>query len=131
MDQVKLLDAINEARKVGMPSHELHIWVAWTILINLEFPEALEFACQFYRKNQSPSAKIGYHATITQAYMRLIYSSLKKFPDANFEEFRIHNEKLFVRNMAALKTHYTEARLWSKEAKENFVEGDLISLPTL
>lgn len=124
-----LADALDQFRKNPQSSHEFHIWVAWKILINMSFSEALEFGAHFYRTNQRPNAKIGYHATITHSYMRLIYQGIKRMPISTFEEFKVNNVKLFDGNFQALRDFYSDQRLWSKEAKMNFIDGDLSLLP--
>ncbi len=110
-------------------SHEKHIHVAWLLFNEFDRAKAIYLASVGYRVNQRPDAKIGYHATITIGYMHLVYDCMKQVPEISFQNFRTNNPLLFATNFKALRVYYSDELLWSKLARENFVDGDLKNLP--
>lgn len=72
----------------------------------------------------------GYHETITQAFMRLVYAAnLQTGPHATAEQFcRQHPELLEKR---ALLAYYSRERLMTWDAKRDFIEPDLQPLPSI
>ncbi|AMV28850.1 hypothetical protein VT84_30935 [Gemmata sp. SH-PL17] len=73
------------------------------------------------------SKPIGFHETITTAFVRVI--SMRAEAGEKFASFRKRNPDLFDRNLSALLAHYSPAQLFSEEAKVKFVEPDLEPLP--
>lgn len=71
--------------------------------------------------------KVGYHETITTAFVRLI--AARSRPGENFANFRKRNPDLFDRKLSALLAHYSPGLLFADGSKTKFVEPDLEPLP--
>ena len=70
---------------------------------------------------------VGYHETITTAFVRLVASRAR--PGETFAAFRKRNPDLFDRKLSALLAHYSRGVLSSEEAKTKFAQPDLAPLP--
>ncbi len=70
---------------------------------------------------------IGFHETITTAFVRLVAARSK--PGEKFGNFRKRNPDLFDRNLSAILAHYSPALLFSEEAKATFAQPDREPLP--
>ena len=70
---------------------------------------------------------IGFHETITTAFVRLVASRAR--PGEKFAAFRKRNPDLFDRKLTALLAHYTPGLLFSDGAKAKFAQPDLAPLP--
>ena len=109
-------------------THEAHVRMAWLYLTRLPFADALErIRGGIRRYNTSLGNAAGYHDTITVAYARLVAARIA--PGEDFANFRARHPELFDCTLSALKRHYSEARLQSPEAREQFIEPDLRELP--
>lgn len=73
------------------------------------------------------SKPIGFHETMTTAFVRLVAARSK--PGEKFAAFRKRNPDLFDRNLSALLAHYSPALLFSDAAKSAFVQPDREPLP--
>lgn len=77
--------------------------------------------------------RVGYHETITAAWLRLIVGALraadahKDAPAASWAEFSSRHPHLL--DPDALLRHYSRERLMSPAAKAAFIEPDLAPLP--
>ena len=76
---------------------------------------------------QTESKPIGFHETITTAFVRLISARVRD--GESFSTFRKRNPDMFDGKLSALLTHYSPALLFSDGAKVKFVEPDLAPLP--
>ena len=113
--------------------HRQHIKAAYLYLRNYPFAEALEqmrSGIKAYNlRHQSKSAtKSGYHETITQGWMRLVYLTLCEFGPRNTSDCFVdqHTQLLSPR---ALFFFYSRERLMSAEARHEFVPPDLAPFP--
>ena len=70
---------------------------------------------------------IGFHETITTAFVRLIASRMR--PGEKYTTFRQRNPDLFDRKLPALLSHYSKEVLFSEEAKVRFAQPDREPLP--
>jgi hypothetical protein len=133
-------------------THEAHVRMAWLYLTRLPFVTALDHirrgirklnakigqpavthrapaqrSCEVTRRTNPTGDPNGYHETITVAFARLIASRVRLGED--YPAFRARNPDLFDRALPAVLLHYSEALLWSPEARRAFVEPDVEMLP--
>ncbi|GAA4423017.1 MOSC domain-containing protein [Bremerella cremea] len=116
-------------------THEAHVRAAFLIASRHPWAEAMlaiRAAIQaFNRATKTPeSLDRGYHETITQAFMRLIFIATRQTgPHATAQEFlRRHPE---LSNKEALRQYYSRERLRTWLAKRCFLLPDLQPLPRL
>ena len=125
--------------------HRQHIKVAYLYLLRYPFDEALTRMCRgikaYNAAQQIADGPLrGYHETLTQAWMRLVFFTLCEFgsysvgsepnakssplsADAFFDE---HPELHVTR---VLRLFYSRALIMSPQAKAEFVEPDLAPFP--
>ena len=73
-----------------------------------------------------PSEK--YHETMTEAWLQAVYHFMHESGDtASSDEFIAANPKLL--NSKIMLSHYSEALLFSKEARASFIAPDLAPIP--
>jgi hypothetical protein len=111
-------------------SHEAHVRMAFLYLCRLTPSDALDRIRFGIKKLNARNGVVeGYHETITVAFVRLIAARLSE--EVTFPKFRERNPDLFDRTLTALLIHYTRDRLFSPEARRDFLEPDLQPLPTV
>jgi hypothetical protein len=128
-------------------THEAHVRMAWLYLtripsdadvfdrvragikkLNAVFEHRRQVACVVLQPKQpDPRGLDGCHETITVAFVTVIAARMK--PDEDFVAFCNRNPDLFDRTFPALLKHYTPDRLFSHNAKIEFLEPDLEPLP--
>jgi hypothetical protein len=134
-------------------THEAHVRMAWLYLTRRPFVEALDRIRRGIRKLNarigqppvthraptrprcisvprlptSPDDPNGYHETITVALTRIIAARVR--PGEEYAAFRERNPDLLDRALPVLSKHYSNAILWSPEARQVFAEPDLAELP--
>lgn len=70
----------------------------------------------------------GYHETMTQAWLRLVYLALCEYgPAATADEFTDQHPELLEKKM--LRLFYSRERFMCEQAKREFIEPDLAPLP--
>lgn len=114
-------------------NHRAHLKVAYLYLSQFSFAEALErlrTGIQAYNAAQgiqdTPTG--GYHETMTQVWLQLVYTALRQFgPADTADEFFDAQTQLCDKRTPLL--FYSRDRLMSAEAKRSFVEPDLAPLP--
>lgn len=115
-------------------THDAHLIVAFLYLSRFSFNRALKMISNgIKRLNQSHGKPTAYHETITVAYARLIKSALSAQPLwlSALEFFEAHPLLLTGgEDYAILQTYYSEERLYSAEARAQWVEPDLKTLPS-
>ena len=113
--------------------HRAHLKVAYLYLCALPFDRALEtirFTIKRYNaaNNTPESLERGYHETMTAAWMKLVQFTLQQHgPAASADEFLDAQEQLL--NRKALHFFYSRERLFSRQAKAEWLEPDLTPLP--
>jgi hypothetical protein len=70
----------------------------------------------------------GYHETMTQAWMRLVYRALEQSGPAGTAD-RFLDDHPELSHMKTLQLFYSRERLMSPDAKARFVEPDISPLP--
>jgi hypothetical protein len=109
-------------------THEAHIRTAWLYLTRLPFAEAVQRPRAGIRAyNEVHGNPAAYHDTVTVGFVRLIASRLTA--KEGFAAFLERNPELLDRHRPPLLRHYSRAKLESAEARERFVEPDLLPLP--
>eukprot|EP00977_Amphora_coffeiformis_P022925 scaffold11843_cov152-Amphora_coffeaeformis.AAC.5 len=111
-------------------THTAHVRVAWVALMTTseEAQDRIRKGIQTYNTQvlQRPDA---FHETITVAFIRLIRSRLQCHnDDSSWEEFCHTNQD--VLDPKCLLQFYSRERLFSDEARKQFVAPDLSPLPS-
>jgi hypothetical protein len=124
-----------EAAEIALTDwrHREHIKVAYLYLCRYPRAKALDRLRHHIQALNSAlgvpeSPGRGYHETITQAWLRLVEATLREDgPAENAQRFyEMHPE---LSQPRVLRLFYSRTRLMSAEAKSQFVEPDLASLP--
>ncbi len=111
-------------------THEAHIRMAWLHLTRFPTDEACErIRVGIQKLNAINGVVDGYHETITIAFMRMIAARLL-LPES-YGSFLARNPELYGRSLVAILQYYTRERLFSSEARVQFVEPDVQMLPEL
>jgi len=114
-------------------THRAHLKVAYLYLNRFSQPEALErlrVGIQAYNAAQgirdTPTG--GYHETMTQVWLQLVYTALRQFgPAESADAFFEALPQLSDKRTPLL--FYSRDRLMSPEAKRSYVTPDLAPLP--
>ncbi|WNO09210.1 hypothetical protein [Teredinibacter sp. KSP-S5-2] len=109
--------------------HEGHMYAAWCLLLTCERELAVSRYC-LALKNYAASIGMPekYHATITIALLRIIEGRLNSNSDfRDWECFKQYNNDLFSSAKEVLLTFYSPELLYSTEARNAYVEPDLLS----
>ena len=114
-------------------SHRAHLKVAYLYLNRFSQAEALErlrTGIQAYNAAQgiqdTPTG--GYHETMTQVWLKLVYTTLRQFgPAESADAFFDAQTQLQSKRTPLL--FYSRERIMSAEAKRSFVAPDLAPLP--
>jgi hypothetical protein len=110
-------------------THRAHLAVAISYLRQYAFEEAVARArrnIQEYNRIQGEAK--GYHETITLLFMRRVRSWLEREGAGEMGIARIVEELFLVLDMRWPLAYYSEERLWSAEARREWVEPDLRGL---
>ncbi|HTQ40513.1 MAG TPA: hypothetical protein VMJ32_15920 [Pirellulales bacterium] len=113
--------------------HREHVKIAYLYLRRFSFDEALHRMCvglkRYNATHQVPDAlDRGYHETLTQAWMRLVYFTLCEYGPVNTaDEFVDQHPQLW--QMKVLRLFYSRDRLISREAKQTYLPPDITKLP--
>lgn len=114
--------------------HREHVKLAYILLLRYPLDEAMarvRDGIQAYNKSKSLSDELssGYHETMTQAWMRIIYATLCEYgPAETADAFYEQHPQLSQKKN--LRLFYSRERFVSWEAKRSFREPDLAPLPT-
>ncbi|NND60796.1 MAG: hypothetical protein HKN49_11065 [Gammaproteobacteria bacterium] len=108
--------------------HTGHVRMAFLYLQRHDTETALTRICKgIQRFGASRGAPEKYHATVTIAFARIIAKRLQ--PDQGFDDFVAANPDL-MSPRPLLLDYYSEALLYSDEARLRFVAPDRRPLPT-
>lgn len=107
-------------------THAAHIRMGWLVLeTSTSFEEAINRIRNGIMRFNSSKNSIGYHETITVAFARLIDS--RRLTGETLEAFVARNPDLNDKN--CLRLFYSQETLASEEARQQFVEPDIVPLP--
>ena len=114
-------------------THQAHVHMAWLYLQQMPLELAIPVVRDgIKRYNTSLNKPLGYHETITQAFLHLISDRIQKAQaPQSFKAFCSQNPDLLDRQLKALLTHYRKETLYSQLARESFVGPDLCPLPSI
>ena len=116
-------------------NHRAHVRVAYLYASRLDLDAAINQMRKrikaYNKATDTPEAiDRGYHETITQAFMRLIFTAnLTTGPHRSSNEFCERHPELLSKS--ALKKFYSRERIMTWDAKSEFVEPDLCPLPSI
>jgi hypothetical protein len=113
--------------------HKQHIKVAYLYLQRFPFETARarmrEGVKTFNAAKKIPEAiDRGYHETMTQAWMHLVYFTLCEYGPAEHAE-AFYEQSPQLQQKKILRFFYTKERFTSPEAKAGFLEPDIIPFP--
>jgi hypothetical protein len=110
--------------------HREHVRLTW-IYLTLEGPS--EVAVRLCRSLLDLATSHGkaqrFHHTLTVAWVRIIESERCSHPNIPFDELVIACPRLLDKDTPL--TYYSRERLYSDEARQEWVEPDLQALPTV
>jgi len=122
-----LHDVLSHSEGFG---HREHLALAWRYLGALPVAEAHEAMAQAIRHlatlHGSPDR---YHATLTQAWVRVVAVHRSRSSASSFAQFIAANDRLLDRHL--LEHHYSAGLMSSDAARRAFVGPDLRALPAL
>jgi hypothetical protein len=110
-------------------THEAHIRMAYLYLRhNPDIDTLLPLVrARIGSYNLAQSNKNGYHETITVAFLRIVRARMQQSTAQDFTQFRDEHPGIFQNTY--LMRHYSEATLFSPEARRAFVPPDREPLP--
>ena len=114
-------------------THRAHVRVAYLYASTHDLDSAIDrirVGIKAYNKaTETPEAiDRGYHETITQAFMRLVFAANEQTgPHGSSDDFCDSHPELLSKQ--ALLSYYSRDRIMTMLAKSEFVEPDLCSLP--
>lgn len=107
--------------------HRDHVRMAWLYVRNHCASEAAtRFATDLQRFAVAKGVPGLYHATITGAYIALIAERLADQPDAPWEAFAVAHPDLLAWKPGVLDRYYSSERLWSPQARTQFLMPDRV-----
>lgn len=114
-------------------THQAHLRLAYLYCSTLNLQSAIDrmrSSIKAYNKSTDTPEAIdrGYHETITQAFMLLVFAANQRTgPHESSEDFCTAHPELGSKFV--LQTFYSPERLMTAKAKSHFVEPDLGPLP--
>ena len=105
-------------------THSDHVQLAWTLLRDGPFDSAIQKIRALLRDFAASKGQPGkFHETITWAFVLIIQERMLKSTTTSWPQFREENPDLFdAKEM--LRLHYSEEKLQSSIARENFLLPD-------
>jgi hypothetical protein len=107
--------------------HVDHIRVAYMYATRGGAAEAVRGAMQIRRFAEAAGAAGKFHTTMTVAWARVIAHLVDGSAAADFDSFLAAHPMLLNRRLLA--AHYSDAVMFSAEARAGFVEPDRLALP--
>lgn len=111
-------------------NHRGHVRAAWLLLRRHPVDEAVQRTCDGIARL---AAHLGvpekYHRTLSEALVRLMVHGGATAPGMTWEVFVQKNRLLMDDALGLLARHYSEERLTTPDARENFVSPDRLPFP--
>lgn len=105
--------------------HADHVRMAWVYVREFGFDGAArQFVDDLKRFAVAKGVPGLYHATITLAYLALVAERVAATPTGGWERFAAAHPDLLRLKPSVLDGYYTPARLWSAEARAQFLLPD-------
>ncbi len=106
--------------------HEAHVYMAWLYLQAFELVDAIaRFDAALRRLTRQLGVPQKYHATITWLFLLLINE--RRRADEDWSSFRERNGELIENSRSTLERYYSEALLFSDDARQHFVLPDRLA----
>ena len=110
--------------------HSEHLELAWTLLGRLPAPAASDAIHRLLRDLAETHGMPNlFHATLTEAWVRVVARHRQLDPGTSFEEFLTLHPML--RDQHLISRHYGVDLLAHDEARRTWVEPDISPLPVL
>lgn len=109
--------------------HKGHLRLAWLYLTRFEFEEALRKisgGIQAYAGSLGAHDK--YHATITDAIVRIMANRISESGDQSWQDFVFAHPDLMEDALSVLGRYYSKDVLLSERARLEIVEPDLLAI---
>jgi hypothetical protein len=110
------------------PHHD-HIYMAWLYLRRDGWDEGhkqIQSGLKHFAAANGQPEK--YHETITRFWALLVYHALQQEPQ--IDKFLVFKQKFpLLFDKMSIRKHYSDVVLWSDEARQTWVEPDLIAMP--
>ena len=111
-------------------SHRAHVRLAYVYLADCDVDLALErmraALLMFLSHHNIPASK--YHETLTRSWLLAVNHFMHRTPQASSSDDFIERNTILLDSKIML-THYSAGRLFSEEARADFVEPDLDPIP--
>jgi hypothetical protein len=105
--------------------HAAHVCVGWRLVTAYPLSEAIHrFADTLRRLTKAENDEAKYHETITWFFMILIAERQSATQATSWPEFAAANGDLLTDSKALLQSHYSPSRLWSDQARQQFMLPD-------
>jgi hypothetical protein len=136
MDDLTLLRRFEAAELLADEwHHREHVRLAYLYLLEAPYDKALDrmragLKALNAAQNVVETLERGYHETLTQGWMHLVYGALSEYGPAECSE-AFFEEQSHLLARRAMYFFYTRGRLRSPEAKAAFIEPDLTPLPRI
>jgi cyanate lyase len=122
---------LNAFREATLPSaaftHEAHLRLAWLHLQKFTAADAIrEVQEQIHRYAQKLGMGDKYHCTLTVASMKLVQERMGAEGGPTFDRFLEMHPEMLTSFKSLIHEHYSEGRLDSIEARNHYLEPDLI-----
>ena len=105
--------------------HEAHVYAAWLFVREYDLAQAVSrFESGLRRLTRKLGVPSKYHATITWFFTLLIAE--RSLENEGWSDFKARNPDLFSRSSTTLDRYYSEARLFSDTARNQFVLPDRV-----
>lgn len=106
-------------------NHCGHLRLTWLYLNQYSLEISLDkIAGGITRYASSLGASEKFHATITEALVRIVARRMRQFKPRNWDEFQHQNEDLFTDSNQVLRHYYSDQLLNSEQAKNQFMQPD-------
>ena len=116
-----------EACALSSFGHIDHIRVAYVYATRGGATEAIRGAMRIRRLAEAAGAAGKFHTTMTVAWAQVIAHLVERSAASDFESFLAAHPMLLDRRLLA--THYSDAVMFSADARAGFVEPDRLALP--
>jgi hypothetical protein len=116
-----------EAHALDAFSHRDHVRLAFAYARRGGVGAAVEGARGIRAFAEAHGAPRKYHETMTVAWARVVGTLAVASPESDFDAFLAAHPELQRRQL--LSAHYSDARLFSEQARTTFVEPDRAPLP--
>ncbi len=108
-------------------AHAAHVYVTWQLLDECALLDAIQrFAAALKRLTKAISQETKYHETITWFFVMLIAE--RKTATESWDQFAAANQDLISGSKSLLKQYYSEERLWSEQARRQFLLPDRMAI---